>query len=215
MVTPPGALAGFRVVPEDLSVRLYWPTPPAGLLVEVQRKEGLSGTYASLDPARDGQLDLQVAYENEYFYRARLVDRRQDAQGGQSLVPGPWSEEIRVRVIDTLPPSPPPYLDAALTPTGIRLSWEDRSQSSEVAGFYLYRTEVGTSNFVRLGGLITTNTYFDQNPPPDKDVRYRLTAVDTSPQANESQPSPEAEVYYAPAEEAAPVERPVFADPGI
>ncbi|MDR1297289.1 MAG: hypothetical protein LBO05_07945 [Deltaproteobacteria bacterium] len=213
MVEPPGELRGFGARAEDLAVRLRWPEPPAGLLVQVQKRGG-DGEYANLDPARDGQTDLAVAYENDYYYRARLVDRR-GGEGGQSLVPGPWTDEIRLRVRDTLPPAPPPFLSAALAPGGVRLSWQDRRESGGVAGFYLYRSEVGADNFVRLGGLIEGDTYLDLAAPPGRDLRYRLTAVDDSPAANESGPSPEAEVYFAPAEEAAPVERPVFEDPGI
>jgi hypothetical protein len=214
MVQPPGVLTGFRAQADDLAVRLYWPTPPANLLVQVQKRQGLDGTYSNLDPARDGQVDLAVAYENDYYYRARLVDRRGDDKG-QSLVPGPWTTEVHLWVHDTLPPAPPPYLNAVITPGGVQLSWEDRRESSDIAGFYLYRAEVGVDNFVRLGGLLETDNYFDQAIPPDVDLRYRLTAVDTSPAANESSPSPEAGVYFAPATEAGPVERPDFEDPGI
>jgi hypothetical protein len=105
-----------------------------------------------------------------------------------------------------------------------------------VAGFYLYRaiiapgdrfgqtdvgqtgvnqTDASQNDFVRLGGLITTNHYLDTNIPPDSDVRYRLTAVDDSPGSNESGPSREVTVYFAPATEAAPPEKPVFEDPGL
>ncbi|MDR0354509.1 MAG: hypothetical protein LBJ64_02055 [Deltaproteobacteria bacterium] len=210
MVHPPGRLAGFRASADDLSVRLSWPTPPEDLLVEVQRRQGRDGSYVNLVPARDGQRDLSVAYENDYYYRARLVRLQ-----GESLLPGPWTDEIAVQVQDALPPAPPPFLDAALSPQGIRLSWQDRRESGDVAGFYLYRSVVGSDNFVRLGGLLTGNTYLDVDAPSNQDVRYRLTAVDDSPRANESRPSPEVEVYFAPPEVDQPQEMPVFVDPGI
>jgi hypothetical protein len=63
--------------------------------------------------------------------------------------------------------------------------------------------------------LLTTNTYLDLNVPENTDFKYRLTAVDDSPRHNESSPSPEAQVYFVPATEAVPEEKPVFEDPGI
>lgn len=210
MDRPPGALAGFSAAVEDLSVRLSWTPPPSGRLVEVQRRVATEAAFVSLDPVTDGRVDLNVAYGNDYVYRARAVLPR-----GESLIPGPWTREITVRVEDRLPPAPPPYLDAAVTPEGVRLTWRDRRESDGVAGFYLYRTLVGEENYGRIGGLHTANTYLDVNVPDNADLRYRLTAVDDSPNHNESGPSPEAEVYFAPATEAGPEERPVFEDPGL
>jgi hypothetical protein len=84
-----------------------------------------------------------------------------------------------------------------------------------VAGFYLYRSLSGQEGFERLGGLLTSNVFLDLGVPPDHDAKYRLTAVDDSPRHNESRPSPEAEVFFAPAADADLGERPVFEDPGI
>ncbi|MDR3135329.1 MAG: hypothetical protein LBU69_04455, partial [Deltaproteobacteria bacterium] len=151
-----------------------------------------------------------VSYENEYVYRARLV-----SQQGETLVPGPWSPEIAVRVEDLVPPPPPAYLDAAITPEGVRLAWADRRESQGIAGFYLYRSPVGQDSFVRLGGLISGSSYLDLAVQENVGLRYRLTAVDDSPRRNESSPSPEAEVFFAPATEAIPEERPPFEDPGL
>jgi hypothetical protein len=232
MVQPPAAITGFSAQADDLAVILSWSAPPQGQLVEVQRRRAGEPKFTTLDPERDGRLDLEVAYENEYLYRARLVIPQ-----GRTRVPGPWSQEITVRVEDRIPPAPPEFLDAAITSEGVRLAWRDRSESSNVTGFYLYRAivtprdqpagqaasgqaasgqaEAGQANFVRIGGLMTTNHYLDTNVPPDSDVRYRLTAVDDSPRKNESGPSPEVTVYFAPASEAEPQEKPVFEDPGL
>jgi hypothetical protein len=210
MVNPPGALSGFAAMVDDLTVRLSWPTPPTDLLVQVQRRQDGEKDFTSLDPERDGRLDLNVAYGNGYFYRARLVNPQ-----GNSLIPGPWTQEIAVRVEDKLPPPPPAFLDAAITPQGVRLAWTDRREGTGIAGFYLYRSPVGEENYVRLGGLLTGNSYLDLDVPENTDLKYRLTAVDDSPWHNESSPSPEAQVYFAPASEAEPVDKPVFEDPGI
>jgi hypothetical protein len=206
----PGALLGFAAKADDLAVNLYWNAPPSGQLVEVQRRRLSEENFKTLDPVKDGRVDLDVAYENEYVYRARAVTKL-----GQTLIPGPWSQEITLRIEDLVPPPPPEYLDAAITPEGVKLAWPDRRLNPDVAGFYLYRSVIGQDNFVRLGGLMTANTYLDVNVPENADLRYRLTAVDSSPRHNESGPSPEAEVYFAPATEAVPEEKPVFEDPGL
>jgi hypothetical protein len=210
MTAPPLAMSGFSATAEDLAVNLRWPTPPSGQLVEVQRRRADETSFVTLDSARDGRVDLNVAYENEYVYRARPVIKR-----GETLIPGPWSNEVTVRVEDRIPPPPPAYLDAVITPEGVRLAWRDRREGQGVAGFYLYRSQVGSDNFVRLGGLMTGNSYLDANVPDNADLTYRLTAVDDSPRHNESAPSPEAQVFFAPATEAVPEEKPVFEDPGL
>jgi hypothetical protein len=210
MVNPPGAISGFTAQAEDLAVRLAWPTPPSGQLVQVQRRQVGQADFQTLDPVQVGQIDLNVAYDHEYLYRARLIKPQ-----AESLIPGPWSREIRVKVTDLMPPPPPLYLDAAITPEGVRLSWADRRESPDISGFYLYRSPVEADSFVRIGGFLTGNTYLDLDVPADTDQKYRLTAVDQSPNKNESRPSPEAKVYFAPATEAQPEEKPIFEDPGI
>jgi hypothetical protein len=210
MLPHPGQLKGFSAVAEDLAVRLSWPVETPELSVEVQRKED-DGAFSPLDLQREGHLDLTANYGHQYAYRARLVRLKEETR-----IPGPWTEPLIVRVEDYIPPPPPAYLDASLTPQGIRISWESRADDSTVLGYYLYRRISGESGFTRLGGLFTENIYLDQGVEPGKEVRYRVTAVDTSPQANESLPSPEAGVFYGPIEPASSQEsRPDFADPGL
>jgi hypothetical protein len=106
MVEPPGALKGFSAQADDLSVRLSWPEPPLGQKVQVQRRMVGGKDFVTLDPERDGKLDLNVAYENEYVYRARLINPQ-----GESLIPGPWTGEVVVKIEDSLPPPPPAFLE--------------------------------------------------------------------------------------------------------
>jgi hypothetical protein len=210
MTKSPGPLLAFSARAEDLAVNLSWIAPEAAQLVEAQRRHLPDPDFKTLDPLKDGLVDLEVAYENEYVYRARAITKL-----GDTLIPGPWSQEISLKIEDRLPPPPPEYLDAALTPEGVKLAWPDGRLSPNVKGFYLYRSLIGQDNFVRLGGLITGNTYLDVNLPEEADLRYRVTAIDDSPRANESGPSPEAEVYFAPAAQDAPEEKPEFLDPGL
>jgi hypothetical protein len=211
---PPGSSTDFSATADDKSVRLFWSPPPVGVEIEIQRRDGPDGRWRTLDDQREGRLDLGVEYGGRYFYRARLVKTV-----GPSRVPGPWSSEPSVLVLDVTPPPPPSHLDAALSADGsVRLTWESRSDDPDLAGYRLYRRRGEFSGFEPIGGLLTTNVHVDFNPPLDQDLVYRVTAVDSSPQANESAPSPEATVHVeselvAPSE-AAP-ERPVFEDPGL
>lgn len=208
---PPGALAGFSAESDDLSVMLNYSPPGGDLMVEVQRRRG-RGPWETLDPARDGRVDTSVSYGEAYDYRARLVRVREGTK-----VPGPWTTETSLRIEDTLPPPPPSYLDAGLSPEGVRLVWESLAERGDVAGYRLYRQEVGSGGYRPLGDLTDSNVFVDRSAATGRSYRYRVTAVDTSPRANESAPSPEAEVLSESPEEAgeAGVPRPDMADPGI
>jgi hypothetical protein len=211
MVDSPGPLPWLRAAADDLSVALSWPEPPGGLAVEVQRSEG-GGPFKALGPEPGGRVDTMVSYGGRYAYRARLV-----RVAGETRMPGPWTEAAGVLVEDTSPPPPPGRLDAAVGPDGIRLAWESLAGRGDVAGYRLYRSEAGSGSFTRLGGLLTGNVYTDRTAASSRSWRYRVTAVDDSPRANESAPSPEAEVFSESAEEAgaAVPERPELADPGF
>jgi len=187
----------------DKSVELGWSRPSTGYRVDIQ-KMGPGGGWApivGLDPSKGRFTDLAVAYEQTYTYRARLV-RLKDA----SNVTGPWSREIKVNVIDVTPPNPPGYLDAALADNGVRLAWENLVFNPDVAGYRLYRQLSGEAGFTRLGPpLLTENVFFDPiKLAPGVTARYQVTAVDGSPRANESPPSPGADVLLDPPAEIAP-----------
>ncbi|MDR2422339.1 MAG: hypothetical protein LBE01_03075 [Deltaproteobacteria bacterium] len=206
----PGALAHFSAKADDLSVRLSWAKPKAGQRVEVQRltPEREWVALAGLDEAKGSYEDLDVAYGRVYVYRARLL-----AEDGQSLAPGPFSPEIRASVEDLLPPRPIGFLDAAMAQGGVRLRWENLAQEDRLAGYRLYRRLAGESSFRPVGGLIQGNSYLDGGVGPGETAYYQVTAVDASPAANESRPSPVASVMAAPEEEE--LRRPDLADPGL
>jgi fibronectin type 3 domain-containing protein len=132
---------------------------------------------------------------------------------GPSLAPGPYSPEIRVRVEDLAPPRPIGYLDAAADARGVRLHWENLSQEEKLAGYRVYRRLVTETTFRPIGGLLQGNVYLDPEVQPGETAYYQVTAVDDSPAANESRPSPVASVLAAPLEDE-PV-RPEAIDPGL
>jgi hypothetical protein len=204
---PPGPLRGFSAEADDLSVVLSAPRPGGDLEVEIERSEA-GGPFERLDPARVGGIDTGVSYGRSYAYRARLVRVR-----GDSRVPGPWTAATRLDIEDALPPPPPGHLDAAMAPEGARLVWESLAERGDVAGYRVYRDD--GSGFAALGGLVEGNSWIDASAVPGRPYRYRVTAVDDSPRANESAPSPEASLTIERPEEAAPPARPEAIDPGI
>ncbi len=193
----PGALPGFSASLGDRAVELRWNRPAAGYRAEIE-KQGPDGRWANLtglDQASGHYSDLAVEYEKSYTYRGRLARLKDDTSR-----PGPWSKEMTVRVVDVVPPNPPGYLDAAMAKGGVRLTWESLAFDPDLAGYRVYRQLSGEPGFTRVGpALVKENTFFDPvGFKPGVTARYQVTAVDKSPRANESQPSPGADVYLDP-----------------
>lgn len=194
-VPSPGALPGFSVAMADKAVNIGWGRSGAGYRAEVERRLPDSEEWKALkdfDPQAGRYTDFDVEYEKTYIYRGRLAKLKED-----SSIPGPWSREITVRVIDVTPPNPPGYVDAALTPKGVSLKWESQSFDPDLAGYRVYRRLSGEENFTLLNSsLLKKNEFFDPvTPQPGASVRYQVTSVDGSPRANESLPSPDVDVY--------------------
>lgn len=200
----PGALPGFSAALGDKAVEIGWSRPGQGFRAEVEKRSGESGAWKAvpgLDPSSGHYSDLDVEYDKTYFYRGRLSRLK-----GDSARPGPWSREAAVTVADVVPPPPPGYLDAALADGGVRLSWESVAFDPDLAGYRVYRQLTGEAGFTRLTpGLVKENKFFDPIKLKDGVVaRYQVTAVDRSPRANESRPSPGADVYLDPPPEYIP-----------
>ncbi|MDR1577384.1 MAG: hypothetical protein LBT86_04030 [Deltaproteobacteria bacterium] len=207
----PGRLAHFSAELDDQTTRLTWSKPKAGQKVEIQKLAPGRG-WVTLDTTGSPQgsmVDLAVVYGQTYFYRARLL-----VETGQSLTPGPFGPEIIVKVEDLSPPRPIGFLDAAYAPGGgVSLRWENLALEEELAGYRVYRRLAKESAFQAIAGLISDNQYHDSGVNSGETAYYQVTAVDRSPAANESRPSPIASVLAAP-EESEP-ERPPTLDPGL
>ncbi|UQZ88828.1 hypothetical protein C4J81_06285 [Deltaproteobacteria bacterium Smac51] len=202
-IPAPGALAGFGASMRDKAVELHWSRPSAGYMAEVEKRasDGQWKPLPDFDGASGRYVDLKVDYENTYVYRGRLT-----SQKGETRTAGPWSDDRAVNVLDATPPNPPGYLDAALAANGVRLTWESLAFDPDLAGYRVYRQLSGEDGFTRISGpLLKANTFFDPvRLTPDATARYRVTSVDGSPRANESGPSPTADVLLDPPAEAPP-----------
>jgi hypothetical protein len=186
----PGPLEGFAATHEDLAVRVRFNPPGQGESVQLERSVG-GGPFIPLTLTASEYVDLNVAYDNTYSYRGRRVRQRDG-----TLVPGPYTRELAVLVEDLVPLRPLSFLDASLTPQGVLLYWESLAEEPELAGYRVYRSLGPDDPFKPIGGLIKTNTYLDVAPPKGAQLRYSVTSVDTSVQANESLASPVAEIFF-------------------
>ncbi|MDR2443153.1 MAG: hypothetical protein LBE31_06490, partial [Deltaproteobacteria bacterium] len=150
-------LQNFTIEPDDLAVRLSY-LAPSGAEIEVQRRDN-DGPFVTLNLARDGSVDTSVSYGHHYVYRARTIKVK-----GQTRIPSSWTSELSVYIEDLTPPPPPSYLDAVLTPQGIKLVWEDLYERGDVKSYRLYRRLEGEGKFELIAELTSENTYLDKPP---------------------------------------------------
>lgn len=137
--------------------------------------------------------DTQVVNGRTYTYRVRSVRKWRE-----TLIEGLPSLEASATPLDLTPPPPPVKVGAASVAKGVSLSWAEVT-SADLAGYAVYRRDIEAVRFDRLGsGLISATTFLDVEVEPNRTYVYHVTAVDNSPAANESEPSPEVQIQYVP-----------------
>lgn len=125
-------------------------------------------------------------FGKQYFYFVRAVS------AGTEAVPIESNESniVKVKPIDTFPPSPPAAITLAAGQSVISIFFAINPEK-DVAGYKIYRsTDQGLdkSKWTLLTPeLLTTNTYQDKTVESGKTYFYYLTATDSS--GNVSQPS--------------------------
>ena len=182
----------LQAVLSDGAVELRWGRPAQGLRAEVEKRsaDGSWESLPALNQADNRYLDLAVANDRVYEYRGRFL-----LVEGETVVQGPWSKEVKIEFRKLASPPPPAYLDAASAMGGIRLSWESLLHARDLAGYRVYRQRSGDRAPVLITpALVQSHIFFDPvTPKGGETIRYRVTAVDAN--ANESRPSPTADVY--------------------
>jgi hypothetical protein len=199
-LAPPLVPAGLRAVPSEGGVELSWsPSAPAGEGTVPVRGYNVyrgiqPGTYGT-EPINATPLtatrfrDGGVATDTPYYYVVRSVGSERP----------PWREsdnsaETSTVVEDRTPPAPPEGLKALPDRTLVGLSWRENAEA-DLRGYLVYRRELPAVLPVRLTeDPIRPTTFTDRTARPGATYVYTVTAVDRSPQRNESAPSAEAEV---------------------
>lgn len=142
-------------------------------------------------PAGTGSYVDADAYPSvDYYYSVRAFDGR--FRSDPSPVAGP------VHSVDTTPPDPPLDLQATAEPSRVSLVW-DASISTDVAGYYIYRSRGTITNFQRLNGVpLNALFYMDEAVTENVKYYYRISAIDRATPFNES--------AFTPAVEATPLD---------
>ncbi|MGQ9509003.1 MAG: fibronectin type III domain-containing protein [Thermodesulfobacteriota bacterium] len=179
----------------DKRVDLLWEPVFGATGYNIYRKEE-GGEFLTLPLNREPiplnqYTDFTVENGKRYFYSIRAVRRvvKTDIEGKGILSP-------LVVPTDLIPPSPPSQLVAIPLKKGIELSWR-RNLEPDLLGYHVYRRRVGEETFKRLTETpLKKEIYLDTEVEIGQDYEYAVTALDNSPQRNESLRSEEIRVKY-------------------
>lgn len=192
-INPPPPPENFRAQAGDHRVELFWE--------DEDGKEGSSrkkyniyrrieGAQYPLKPINEEPIsgayfqDLQVENEKEYFYTIRTTIMQ-----GDILIEGRSPAEIKAKPRDLTPPTPPPEITAIPREEGVFITWGAVFEK-DLAGYNIYRTDKLANEKKKLNReLITDTSYIDKEIQKGRVYIYTVTAVDSSPQRNESIPS--------------------------
>jgi hypothetical protein len=179
----------------DKRVDLSWEPVAGATGYNVYRR--LEGGAPSLNPVNRSPLtetrytDLSVENEKRYVYTVRAVKRmvKTDVEGRDSL-------EVPVTPTDLIPPGAPAELVAVPLKNGMELNWRG-NREPDLLGYRVYRRKVGEAEFNKVTPEpIPKETFLDTNVELGQDYEYTVTAVDRSPNRNESGFSEEVRVTY-------------------
>lgn len=191
--TVPPAPAAVRAVGGDGTIAVSWQSSgesPAVLFRVYRRRATGPGPGSALGPAPaagTSYLDSGLEPGSEHCYAVRSV-----ALEGGLEVEGPASDAACAAAVDALPPPPPAGLRFLVGSDGaVALAW-DPVAAPDLLGYHVWRA-TGDGVLERITvRAVGENLYRDEPPPPGSRSprRYAVTAVDRSPQRNESAFSP-------------------------
>ena len=104
-------------------------------------------------------------------------------------IPGEFTGNLEVKTADVFAPSVPGGLSGAVSMLGVYLNWR-HVNDGDLAGYNIYRRMGSEGEFQRLNEdkPVETNTYTDEAVQSGHAYEYRITSVDRSEAANESDP---------------------------
>lgn len=151
----------------------------------VFRSNSENGEYAQV--TRNTQLTnsftdtIELKTLTKYvYYKFVAIDKRYN--------PSKFSEVLRLKRPDIVPPAPPALTSIKALPNGISLSWYN-SVSEDVVKHELLRTVAGKEDWkVLVFFTDTTKKYLDESAVLNQKYSYKLRAIDDSYLNSESKP---------------------------
>ncbi len=182
----PGVNGTLRAEGSKGAISLSWgeaDAAPRGIRYQVYRgeKERAAKKLINREPLDTTRfVDIEVSREKEYCYEIRGLLR-----SGFVDNEGPPSQEVCARTEDRTPPGAPTGLQAVSSRDAFVLSWVSPGDA-DILGYHIYRS-LGGGAFKRINTEpVRKVSYRDRDVLPGNDYRYRVTAVDTSLNRNES-----------------------------
>jgi len=193
--TPPAPPAHVEATPEDRAVSLVWdPVEGAqGYRIYRGHEEGGFGEQptARLGPNELSYRDTGLTNDVTYVYAVRSVRKI-----GQTWLESLNSSLSTCTPKDMTPPARPQGLLAVPLAGGIELSWQ-RNLEEDLLGYFVYRRGLEEGAYSRLNETpLKVPLYLDRTALLGETYLYTVTAVDGSPQRNESPFSEPVRVRY-------------------
>ena len=137
--------------------------------------------------------DAEIQWQKAYEYHAETVTVVRDPNGNETQVEGDDTPEVTVFANDVFPPAVPSGLQAVFSGPGqspfIDLVWAPVTDS-DLAGYNVYRHEVGGEPVKLNSEPLKTPSYRDDHVTAGKRYLYSVTSIDF--RGNESARSEEA-----------------------
>jgi len=183
---PPPAISSLELIPEPDGLRVRWEPFESEGRLEVYREENdQPRTLLARVASSAGELeDSSVRLGGSYRYSLRLRHKA----GERTWVAGPVVRSELMTYRDIFPPAAPKGLTLVIEGEGVRLLWSP-NREADLAGYRVYR-RLGGGEEAKVTDLSPWDvTWLDVEPAEGVAVEYRMTAIDSSPQKNESAPS--------------------------
>jgi len=183
--TPPDPPAHFEGAAGDRVVNLRWSFEDRAERYRIYRKQE-GGAFGDVPIAEVGAgettyRDTGLSDDLTYRYVVRSIRRV-----GRTWLEGSSSEEISLIPRDLMPPAPPERVVAISLAIGIELSWQ-RNTEPDLFGYFVYRRDRREGEYRRLNeSPLGAPIYVDRTALLGMSYEYAVTAVDGSPQRNES-----------------------------
>lgn len=183
------APASLSTEPSQEAVRLNW-TPPAanvdgttpanilGYNIYRSESETVPARLLNQTPVSDTAFeDRFFDFEKEYLYFVRAVSLGTDAAPTESSE----SNIVRIKPVDTFPPSAPAAVTIAATPTSISIFFPANPEN-DIDGYSVYRSTDGNLPKeqwqLMTKDLLKANTFQDEAVESGKTYFYYITATD-------------------------------------